>query len=129
MFDTPQEAALKAENERLRAENAWLRNAVEAPNVEVTPYAAVEDIAFAELPRNVTLPLAAGVRGRLQDEHRWHVQAWQTKLDGGRYEVSYYCPSWRAPELDDHAFANVILPKLHEKFIRQLSDIFRAKTK
>ena len=47
MFPTPKEAALQADNDRLRAENEWLRKYVETPDRTVTPYGVQSDLGFA----------------------------------------------------------------------------------
>ena len=127
MFDTPQEAALKAENARLRAENDWLRRAVEAPGRTVRPWGVEEEILVSPDViggDRITLMKRAGVDGVLQDDHRWSVVAWHDRLDGGRLTVSYFVDR-AADQYDDNLFSNVILPKMHEKFIWQLSDIYK----
>jgi hypothetical protein len=131
MFDTPQEAALKAENARLRAENEYLRSAVESPTVTVKPYAVEEEMMLTAKYRKLTLPRAAGVRGRLQDDGRWNVLAFTDRLDGAKdLVVEYYCeaPGTRR-HMDDWTFVNDILPRMHEKFIRILSDIYVKQLK
>lgn len=130
MFDTPQEAALKAENERLRSENAWLRNAVEAPGSSmVTPYGVEEDMQLREPLRDVRLPLVGGVRGKLQLDGRWAVVGWQDRIANDRLEVGYYTDGYRTRHIDDMTFVNHILPKCHERFIRTLADIFVKQRK
>lgn len=126
MFDTPQEAALKAENARLRAENAYLRRAVESPTRTVMPYGVEEDLHVSPgaIGDALRLPRLAGVEGALQDGHRWSVLAWHNRLDGGKMSVSYYVDR-AADQFDDNVFVNVILPKMHERFIKQLSETFR----
>lgn len=123
MFDTPKEAVLKAENARLRAENEYLRRAVEAPDVRVTPYAVEQDMEFSgSLPPQITLPCSASVRGRLMEDQRWHVVGRAGMRDGSRVEVSYYMP--RFGGLPDAELLNSVLPRMHEQFIRHLADLF-----
>lgn len=127
MFDTPQEAALKAENARLRAENDYLRRAVESPIVAVKPWGIEEDVLLppsAIRPPQINLLKRAGVEGALMDGHRWNVIAWHDRLDGGRMQISYFVDR-EADRFDDRVFVNHILPKLHERFIRQLSEAYR----
>jgi hypothetical protein len=129
MFDTPQEAALRAENAILRAENGYLRAAVEAPDVRVMPWAAEQDLLMAEVPyHEIRLPRSAGVRGKLMDDGRWHVIAFTDRLNHQKkLEVAYFSPGAAEVNrkvLSDNVFVNYILPKLHERFIRQLSDIY-----
>lgn len=125
MFDTPQEAALKAENARLRAENTYLRQAVESPARKVTPYGVEEDLHVSPgmISDALRLPRLAGVEGALQDGHRWSVMAWHQRLDGGKMSVAYYVDR-AADQFDDSVFVNAILPRMHERFIRQLSEAF-----
>lgn len=125
MFDTPQEAALKAEIVQLRAENAWLRRSVEAPGMTtVKPYGIEEEMQLRDLPRDICLPIAGGVRGVIQADGRWAVMGWQDRIAGDRLEVGYYTDGYRHGHIDDMTFVNHILPKCHERFIRSLSDIF-----
>lgn len=125
MFDTPQEAALKAEIARLRAENKWLRNAVEHPHAAgVKAYGVEEYMQLRELPKDIRLPLVAGVKGALLPDGRWSVVGWQDRIAGDRLEVGYYTDGYRQRHIDDLTFVNHILPKCHEKFIEALSGIF-----
>ena len=125
MFDTPQEAALKSENARLRAENEWLRRHVEAPGSNmVKPYGVEEEMQLRDLPRSISLPLIGGVRGAIQDDGRWSVMGWQDRIAGDRLEVGYFTEGYRRRHIDDMTFVNHILPKCHERFVRSLSDIF-----
>lgn len=121
MFDTPQEAALKVENARLRAENEYLRRAVEAPGIDVRPYAVEETMIMRDIPPELRLPNVAGVRGTLARDEKWHVIAHHDRPVGDRLEVAYYMPSQRLQRVDDETFANHILPKMHEQFIRTLA--------
>ena len=121
MFDTPQEAALKSENARLRAENEYLRRAVESPDVSVKPYAVEETMIMRDIPRELRLPNVAGVRAALARDEKWHVIAYLDRPFGDRFEAAYYMPSPRLERVDDETFANHILPKMHEQFIRTLA--------
>lgn len=56
---TPREAALQAENDRLRAENEWLRRHVESPSVAVTPYGGQESITMTAETDVLRLPRRA----------------------------------------------------------------------
>ena len=130
MFDTPQESALKAENSRLRAENEWLRKHVETPSGQrLMPYGVEEDLPVREMLRDVRLPRVAGVTGSLRDDGRWSVLAWQDRIAGDRLEVGYFTDGYRTKHIDDMTFVNHILPKMHERFIRSLSDIFVKQMK
>lgn len=121
MYDTPQETLLKAENSRLRAENDYLRRAVEAPGRTVQPYGVEEDVFVCEMGPEVRLAKIGGVEANLAKDGKWHViGSFERMQDGGRLAVSYYA---MRDQIDDMTFVNQILPKLHEKFIRQLAEI------
>lgn len=122
MFDTPQEAALKAEVARLRAENSYLRRAIDRPGVRITPYSVEESLTCAPMGNTVTLHKVAGVEAALKDDCRWHVLAWNARMDGGRLEVAYFMDR-KADRLDDRVFVNDVLPRMHEQFIRNLTSI------
>jgi hypothetical protein len=130
-FPTPKEAALEAEVARLRAENKWLRSAVEAPNVLVRPWAVEEDVVLRDIGPEVRLVRSAGVRGKLMEDGRWHVIAFtEARLCKDKeLHVAYYTPNAaevNVKSLNENVFANHILPKLHEQFIRQLSQLYRT---
>lgn len=130
MFDTPQEAALKAEIAQLRAENNWLRRAVDSGGMyDVREYGVDEVALVRAVDRTVTLPRVAGVRGHLLDDGRWSVVAWQDRIDGNRLEVGYFTNGYSRRHIDDLTFVNHILPKCHERFIKSLSDIFIKQMK
>lgn len=126
MFDTPQEAALKAEVARLRGENEWLRRAVEAPSRIVRPWGVEEElISSAALPPDYRLPRVADVRGRLLDDGRLSVVATQERMDREKsLSVAYYSDGYHRKHIDDMTFVNHVLPKMHERFIRVLADIY-----
>ena len=133
MFDTPQEAALKAEVARLRAENEYLRRAVEAPSRRITPYGVEDEIEInpSALRSSMTLPLVAGVEGELKNDHRWSVLAWHRQLHrntihDSTMRVAYFMDR-AADGFDDRVFVNDVLPRMHERFIRQLADTFTGK--
>ena len=123
MFDTPQEAALKAENARLMAENRYLRHAVETPSRRITPYGVEETMLMRPdaIGNSINLPLVAGVEGTLMAGRRWSVMAWHERVHGGRFQIGYYID--RAADVDDRVFVNDVLPRMHEQFIRKLSEI------
>ena len=126
MFDTPQEAALKAEIAILKAENEYLRRAVEAPARRITPY-GVEDeqlLSPRTIEDTITLHRRAGVEGALQDGHRWSVMAWHKGIDGGQVRVGYYMDRL-ADKFDDRVFVNDVLPRMHERFVRNLAEMFK----
>lgn len=125
MFDTPQEAALKAEVSRLNAENEWLRRSVVPLGVSFRPW-GVEEEAIVRAPlREFRLPRVADIRGRLLDDGRWSVIATQERMDSDKsLSVSYFTEGYHRRHIDDMTFVNHILPKMHERFIRTLSDIY-----
>lgn len=121
MFDTPQEAMLKAENAKLRAENEYLRRAVEAPGIVIRPYGIEEEMTLRDVPPEIRLAKIGGVQAKLAEDGKWHViGSFDRMQDGRSLAVTYYAD---ASQIDDMTFVNNILPKLHEKFIRQLADI------
>ena len=124
MFDTPQEAALKSEVSRLKAENSYLRRAVDAPSWRITPYGIEDDLIMRPdaLGDRIQLVRRAGVEGALQNGHRWSVMAWHERMDGGKVSIGYYMDR-SADQFDDRVFVNDILPRMHERFIRNLSEI------
>lgn len=127
MFDTPQEALLKAENHRLRAENEYLRRAVEAPGRTVRPYGIEEEISLRDVPPEIRLVRIGGVESKLAEDGKWHViGSFERMQDGGRLAVTYYADQSR---IDDMTFVNDVLPRLHERFIRQLADIIVKRQK
>lgn len=127
MFDTPQEALLKAENHQLRAENEYLRRAVEAPGRTVRPYGIEEEISLRDVPPEIRLAKIGGVEAKLAEDGKWHViGSFERMQDGGRLAVTYYADQSR---VDDMTFVNDVLPRLHERFIRQLADIIVKRQK
>lgn len=125
MFDTPQEAALKAEIARLRAENRYLRQAVEAPGRSIDPFAVSEEMLLPRAPaHSVNLPLVSSVVGRLQEADRWEVMAQYERNDKSTVRIDYFMPVNERRHRDDWSFLNTVLPKMHEKFIQQLADLY-----
>ena len=129
MFDTPQEAALKAEIARLRAENSYLRQAVEAPGRSIDPFAVSEDMLLRAPVHSVNLPLASSVVGRLHEADRWEVLAQYERNDKSTIRVDYFMPVPGRRHRDDWSFLNTVLPKMHEKFIQQLADLYVRENK
>jgi hypothetical protein len=128
MFDTPQEAALKAEVARLKAENAYLRRAVDMPSRRITERGVEEDMLMRPdaMQDRIQLVRMAGVEGALQDGRKWSVMAWHERMHGGKYQVAYYMDR-HADNYDDRVFVNDVLPRMHERFIRSLAEMFAPK--
>lgn len=129
MFDTPQEAALKAENARLRGENEWLKRAVETQPGMVRPWGVEDAMTLPEMPPHITLPSVAGIKGKLMYDGRWSVVAKQERMDREKsLSIAYFTDGYYRRHIDDMTFVNHILPEMHERFIKTLADIF-VKTK
>jgi len=131
MFDTPQEAALKAEVSRLRAENEWLRKHVENGfGARVMPYGGEEDVTMREPMPAYRLPRVANIKGSLLDDGRWSVVAIQERMDRDKsLSVSYFTEGYHKRHIDDMTFVNHILPMMHERFIKTLADIFTRESR
>jgi hypothetical protein len=120
-FMTPNEAVLKAENDRLRAENEYLKSAVDRPGVHFGPVAAVEDLRDLNVDyQEIRLPLVAGVQANLANDGRWHVMA--SSFGGADKIAVKYFADERIFRQNTHYAVNEILPKLHDKFIRMLAE-------
>lgn len=97
MFDTPKEAALKAEVARLKAENSYLRRSADMPGVSFGPDHATEEMVMRDIPYKLLLPCLGRVRGQLVAGDRWHVIGFQEHMPtADRFEIGYYAPSWNA---------------------------------
>jgi hypothetical protein len=129
MFFSPKEAALQADNDRLRAENEWLKRHVEAPGRTVTPYGMQSDMVMAVPQDILKLPRIGSVVGSRNGIDRWEVIASYDRLDGGKIRVDYFVTEHLRRDRDDWSFVNEILPKMHERFIRQLADLYVRENK
>lgn len=123
MFPTPKEAALQAENDRLKAENAWLRKHVETHDAKVTPYGMETDMVLTRPIEQLVLPRRASISGH-RDIDRWEVVATYDRTDGRTLRVDYFVTEPMRANKDDLAFINYTLPRMHERFIHQLGDLF-----
>jgi hypothetical protein len=129
MFPTPKEAALQAENDRLKAENEWLRKHVEAPSRTVTPYGMQSEMTMSAPLDRLTLPRVASVIGSHDGIDKWEVIATYDRMDGKKLRVDYFITEPMRIHMDDWRFINDILPKMHERFIMQLGDLFAREHK
>lgn len=121
MFKTPREAILEAENERLKAENAYLRRAVDGPGIEITPIGVVEEMQMhRSMPDELRLPKVASVRGRLSDHGNYHVVAQLRFAAPEDLEIRYHAEAATIKMNADYA-VNELLPMLHERFVRALA--------
>lgn len=60
---------------------------------------------------------------------RWEVIATYDRSDGNSLRVDYFVSEPMRADMDDWSFINHVLPKMHEKFIRTLSDLFVSEHK
>jgi hypothetical protein len=118
MFQTPREAILQAENDRLSAENAYLRRAVDGATL--TPIGMQEDMEIrGPIPHELRLPIAMSVKGQLMRAGNYSVVARTAYGEAENLEVAYFCDGTAIKSKADYA-VNELLPYLHEQFIRAL---------
>lgn len=126
-FETPREAVLRAENERLKSEVAYLRKAVDpAGQMMFTPIGAVEEMVVHHFLPEIKLPLVASIHGGLSRYGNYHVLA---RLGHDRSEpedltVQYHAPADMLKAKADYA-VNELFPYLHQRFISSLANAIR----
>lgn len=124
-FETPREALLRAENDRLKAENAYLRRAIDPQgNLTITPVAAIEERAMPTLAPTITLPTAAEIHGGLSRYGNYHVLGRLSFTQPEDLLVKYYAPA-DIIKHKAHWAVNELFPYLHEQFIRALAMAIR----
>jgi len=125
-FETPREAVLRAENERLKAENSYLRQSLGLNTARLTPIGAVEEIELSHLPQNVTLPCVGSVRGGLSRYGNYHVLARlsHTRAQPEDLLVQYHAPAENIKANAEYA-VNELFPYLHQRFIAALANAIR----
>ena len=125
---TPLEAALKAENERLRMQLDWLVRAMgDKADYVVTPTAVVETLHMdRQPPERVLLSSVIGIRGQLLRDNRYHVIG-QARHPGIEDLVVHYYAD--AVSMRDVALyqANELFPMLHRKFVASLVRAMRER--
>lgn len=118
-WETPREAMLRAENNRLRAENEYLRRAVGVGDMTVTPMAVIENIRLSSLPDELRLPAVGSIRGSLSRYGNYHVLA-RIRLERAEdLAVQYYAPADIVKAKATYAI-NELLPYMHKQFIQAL---------
>lgn len=126
MLETPREAALRAENDRLKAENAYLRRAIDpGGRLHFTPVAAIEEMTVPVLNegQELRLPAIASVHGGLSRYGDYHVLA---RLSHSRAApenllVQYHAPAEAIKGKADY-WPNELFPYLHQRFIAALAN-------
>lgn len=126
---SPKEAALEAENGWLRAENEWLRRHVEGQGRKVTPYGMQSEVVMEVPQESLRLPRVGSVIGSHDGIDKWEVIASYNRTDGNTLRVDYFITEPMRMHMDDWRFINEILPKMHERFIRQLGELYAREHK
>lgn len=121
---TPREAALMAENERLKGENAYLRRAVEnRGDITFTPRAVIEERVVQQMSPTITLPVVASVNGSLSRYGDYHVLArlshWRAQPED--LTVQYHAPA-DTIKANANYWPNELFPYLHKRFITALAN-------
>ena len=121
---TPYEAYLEQENDRLRAENKYLRDRDEASFLRLSEAQDVhEEVIEAHSADMVEIArIKAG-----PDKHRGYAVHIVAAPIGAtsEYSASYRIDELSAPGVRIADIVNHVLPKMHEKFVLSLSDYFR----
>jgi hypothetical protein len=126
-FETPREAILRAENARLKAENDYLRRALNVGGLTVTPIGVVgEERLGSPLPDIFNLPVAGSVSGNLSRFGNYHVLARLYLEEPEDLEVRYYAPADIIKAKAGYAI-NELFPYLHEQFIRALASALNRR--
>jgi hypothetical protein len=119
-LETPREAMLRAENERLKAEVEYLRRAVDpSRNLKFTPIAALDEITVSSLTTVIKLPVVASVQGNLSRHGDYHVIARLKHSHPEDLLVQYHAPADAIKGRADYA-VNELFPYLHHRFIAAL---------
>lgn len=126
-LETPKEAMLRADNARLKAENSYLRRAIEAGgDLKITPFAAIDERTMPTLPETITLPTVGTIHGGLSRYGDYHVMARLSHAQPEDMMVRYYAPG----DIIKHKAmwaVNELFPYMHEQFIRALASALRDR--
>lgn len=126
-FETPREAMLRAENDRLKAEVTYLRRALDpSGQLDFTPIAAREEIIVSRIEREIRLPVVASVRGGLSRHGDYHVLARlsHTQATPEDLVVQYHADATIIKGKADYC-VNELFPFLHQRFISALANAIR----
>lgn len=125
-FETPREAALMAEMSRLKAENAYLRQALDVNHMTVTPIGVVDKVKTSRVGDTITLPVAARVGGSLSRYGNYHVEARVYLEQPEDLMVTYFAPA-DIIKSKAHYAINELLPYLHKQFILALGEALNRR--